>query len=189
MSFQTVVVVLVISLIPMMYYYFREKLNQERENIIGMLKINHELRDTLKHGIYQRFKKDEDNPDKEDPFDFEYFVAEIMEHIHDSRTYVTKKSGDFGVDIEEYREDGLYLGQVKCYDKPLKYEPIAIIHSQMIKQGAKGGYVVTTSSFTEKARDYAEGLNIELIEGTQLVEMWLRRLESRAVFHNPTLVH
>lgn len=153
-----------------------------------MLSINDELRDTLKHGIYQRFKKDMDNPDKEDPFDFEYFVADIMEQRHNSGSYVTKRSGDFGVDIEEYREDGLYLGQVKCYDKPLKYEPIAIIYSQMVKQGAIGGYVVTTSSFSDNDRDCAEGLNIELIEGNQLVEMWLNMLESRATLLKPEAI-
>lgn len=48
----------------------------------------------------------------------------------------------------------------------------------MVKLGAKAGYVITTSSFTPTARDYAEGLDIELIDGVKLVELWLTSLEN-----------
>lgn len=53
------------------------------------------------------------------------------------------------------------------------YEPIALLHSNMVKQNVSQGYVVTTSNFTENARSYAQGLQIDLINGTDLVEMWL----------------
>jgi restriction system protein len=46
----------------------------------------------------------------------------------------------------------------------------------MVKKGAKGGYVITTSSFTPAARQYAEGLGIELIDGVKLVDLWLSGL-------------
>ncbi|WP_339308675.1 restriction endonuclease [Paenibacillus sp. FSL R5-0519] len=71
---------------------------------------------------------------------------------------------------------------MKCYhDKNLVgFGPIAIIHSQMVKQGAVGGYVVTTSEFTSNARNYAEGLDIDLINGTQLVELWMEHLETKS---------
>lgn len=35
-------------------------------------------------------------------------------------------------------------------------------HSNLVKKGAEGGYVITTGSFTSFARVYAEGLTIEL---------------------------
>lgn len=60
------------------------------------------------------------------------------------------------------------------------FGPIAIIHSQMVKQDAIGGYVITTSDFTSNARNYAEGLDIDLINGTQLVELWLEHLETKS---------
>lgn len=50
----------------------------------------------------------------------------------------------------------------------------------MVKQGAVGGYVVTTSEFTSNARNYAEGLDIDLINGTQLVELWMEHLETKS---------
>lgn len=39
--------------------------------------------------------------------------------------------------------------------------------------------MVTTSEFTSNARKYAEGLDIDLINGTQLVELWLEHLETK----------
>lgn len=46
-----------------------------------------------------------------------------------------------------------------------------LLHSNMIKQNAPKGYVVSTAGFNEIARSYAQGLNIDLIDGTELVEM------------------
>src|SRR5690606_16601584 len=94
-------------------------------------------------------------------------------HKYGESSYVTKSSRDFGVDIEHGVGDGKVLGQVKCYKDDVGYEPIALIHSNMIKQNASRGYVVTTSNFTPQARTYAEGLDVDLITGTELVELWL----------------
>lgn len=47
----------------------------------------------------------------------------------------------------------------------------------MVKQNAKGGYVVTTSDLPS-AKKYAEDLNIELVNGVQLVTYWLESMES-----------
>ena len=41
----------------------------------------------------------------------------------------------------------------------------------MAAQGAAGGFVVTSGVFTAEARAFAEGLNIELIDGTALAAM------------------
>jgi restriction system protein len=46
----------------------------------------------------------------------------------------------------------------------------------MIKQNAKGGYLITTAQFTNGAREYAKDLNIQLIDGVVLVENWLESL-------------
>lgn len=140
------------------------------------------MKDTLRVGLYNRFKRDMEEEKEETPLLFEHFVADIMANLRGGSTYVTKSSGDFGIDIEEENNDGLFLGQVKCYNdlNLVSFGPIAFIHSQMVKQGAAGGYVVTTSDFTPNARAYAEGLNIELINGRQLVELWLKHLDTKS---------
>jgi restriction system protein len=164
------------------YYIFkyRKELNIVKGSVTDLLSTNDEMKKTLLVGLYHRYKKTEEEKE-ENPLEFEHFVAQIMEGYFDSVTHVTGGSNDFGVDIEETREDGLYLGQVKCYAEHnlVGYEPIAIIHSQMIKQNAKGGYVVTSSSFTPNARKYIEGLNIKLIDGNQLIDYWAKSLEKK----------
>ena len=51
--------------------------------------------------------------------------------------------------------------------------PIAVVHSQMVKRGAVGGYVATTGEFPAGAYQYADELNIELYNGDRLVELWV----------------
>jgi restriction system protein len=140
-----------------------------------------EMKITLAMGLYLRFKKEnKENPlnysstyIKQDPKIFETFVAELIKKARGGSIWVSPFSGDFGVDFEHTTEDGLFLGQVKCYEGDLPFDPIALIHSNMVKRGATGGYVITTGAFTTAARKYSEGLGIELIDGVKLVEIWL----------------
>ncbi|MCM3790344.1 restriction endonuclease [Domibacillus indicus] len=156
-----------------------------------------QLYETLALGIYNRFKKKEpivissNDPNVEqiikiteevieDPYNFEEFVALIMQDILGGKAETTKKSGDFGIDIKHAINGDLFLAQVKCY-KPsdkITYEPISILHSNIVKNNAKGGYFVTTSSYNENALKYADGLGIELISGHDLAMYWLGKKES-----------
>lgn len=161
--------------------YFQWKRNKDKKEHATYKKYlsTVEFKKTLAFGIYQRFCKENEDKSysssflKNNPIDFEHFIADILKHKYGESSYVTKSSGDFGVDIEHGVGDGKVLGQVKCYKDDVGYEPIALIHSNMIKQNASRGYVVTTSNFTSQARSYAEGLDIDLITGTDLVELWL----------------
>lgn len=174
---------LVIANVALLYYYLNQKklLERYRENALDAFSSHEDMKETLRIGLYNRFKRDPELQKDEDPLLFEHFVADIMKSVRGGKTYVTRSTGDFGIDIEEQAEEGLFLGQVKCYNdqNPVGYAPIAIVHSQMVKQNAAGGYVVTTSKFTSNAYEYANGLNIELINGNQLVELWLQHLEDK----------
>jgi len=161
-------------------YWKKKKTFEEIETLnFQILKTNEEIKETLAIGLYHRFNKNEGELEGEQqtPLEFEQFVADVMKKFYGGETFVTPASGDFGVDIEHNRVDGRYLGQVKCKANPIIYEPIALIHSNMIKYSAKGGFVVTTSRFTKPALDYKEGLGIELIDGIKLVDYWLQGLE------------
>lgn len=165
----------------------KRKTNYKTALLAHQIDTSEEMKRTLAMGLYLRFRKEtEDDKNevrsnsvfiKQDPITFEYFVAEVFESARGGSTWVSPPSGDFGVDFEHETDDGLFLGQVKCYKGDLPFNPIAIIHSNMVKKGAMGGYVITTGSFTKNAREYAEGLEIELIDGVKLVELWLAGLE------------
>ncbi|KQL54492.1 restriction endonuclease [Heyndrickxia shackletonii] len=170
------------------YIHFRltkRKVNYQNTLINNQLDHSTEMKKTLAMGLYLCFKKEEDEKInysslfiKQDPLSFEYFVAEIFERARGGKTWVSPPSGDFGVDFEHDREIGKYYGQVKCYKEDLDYKPIALVHSRIVKDNADGGYVITTGSFTRAAKEYAQELNIELIDGVKLVELWLEALEN-----------
>lgn len=174
-------------------WYIKKRSDYEASLIARKIETGLNLKRTMAMGLASRFnyptKRNEDNEVvfekatniflKQTPYEFEKFVSEVMEKVFGGKAYTTAKSGDFGVDFEHDREDGLYLGQVKVYKDDLDYSPIALIHSNIVKQGAKGGYVITTSDFTPAAKRYAKELNIELIDGVQLVTYWLESMESK----------
>lgn len=185
-------IIALFSVLGLGIYWVREyrKKSFYLESIIESLTdCNREMKTTLLTGLVNRFAPVYSQENEERPLDFERFVARILRLNFGGKTSVNKASADCGVDIAHRRGSTLHLGQVKCRreDALVDYEPIAIIHSQMVKQGAAGGFVVTTSDFTSKAVKYAEGLNIDLIDGNKLVELWTYALAKRKARQNTTL--
>lgn len=170
------------------HYRITLKRNEKEVDIISRhLDRNEEMKKTILMGLYLRFKKEDEKQDltkflerniKEDPIAFETFVAEIIKVTRGGDVWVSPASNDYGVDFEHTTEEGLFLGQVKCKGENLSFEPIAFIHSNMVKRGVVGGYVITTSSFSRNAIKYAAGLNIELIDGMKLIDEWIESLSN-----------
>lgn len=179
------VILALILLGAFVHFQMTKRKNDHQNSLLAhYINTSEEMKQTLAMGLYMRFKKEniENAPGysstyiKEDPFMFEDFVAEIFEQAKGGSTWVYPSTGDYGVDFEHRTTDGLFLRQVKCSQNDVPFNPIALIHSNMVKTGAKGGYVITTSSFTSAARKYAKGLGVELIDGVKLVELWVNSL-------------
>ena len=177
----------ILLIIAFMKYFWTKRENEYQTSLVANhIQLSEELKKTLAMGLYLRFRKEQEDSDppyssiylKQDPLQFESFAAEIMEKTRGGSTWVTPRTGDFGVDFEHETEKGLFLGQVKCYQGDLSFEPIALIHSNMVKRKAEGGYVITTGSFTPAAYQYAKELNIELLDGVKFVETWLASLSN-----------
>lgn len=168
------------------HFWISKRKNQQLAALIAnQVQSDVALRKTLAMGLYYRFHKTKENETdcssslfiRQDPLEFEHFVADVMGKLYGGSVYVSQASGDYGIDIEHEREDGMYYGQVKCYKDDLDFSPIAKIHSNMEKHNAVGGFVVTTSDFSERAKKYAQGLNIQLINGEDFVDLWMESLE------------
>ncbi|QCJ40827.1 restriction endonuclease [Bacillus sp. S3] len=189
----TSIVIFLILLNGALILYFKKREEKGTALLAQKIDSSLELKKTLAMGLYLRFnypttkKEDgityfEESTDlflKQVPYDFEEFAAQVFQKLYGGEVFVTNRSGDFGVDFEQKREDGLYLGQAKAWKKDVGYEPIAILHSNMVKQNAKGGYLITTAQFTKAAKQYASDLNIQLIDGVDFVEYWLDSLDSK----------
>ncbi|GAA0453433.1 restriction endonuclease [Alkalibacillus silvisoli] len=166
------------------------KKHKQNQQVYHLLDQSKDLKQTLAMGLYYRFnfKKDSETGEfteqvsnhfiQQVEYEFEDFVAKVMENKFGGESVVTGTIGDYGVDIRHHRDDGLYLGQVKAHKNDIPFDPIAIIHSNIVQEKAEGGFIVTTSDFTPQARKYAQSLNIELINGEQFVSYLLESLKS-----------
>jgi restriction system protein len=180
------IVFLQFIVIGLLLWYIKKQNEKEAYLIAQEINSGMDLKRTMAMGLAYRYNSTRNDRDgitdlflKQTNYDFEDFTAEIMRNNFGGTVFVTPKTGDFGVDFEHERVDGLFLGQAKAQDTNLGFEAIALIHSNMVKRGAKGGYVITTADFTPAAREYAEGLNIQLINGVDLVSLWLDTMDSK----------
>ncbi|MDC3412011.1 restriction endonuclease [Aquibacillus sp. 3ASR75-11] len=183
------VIMVIIGLVHL--WIVKRRNDYTAREIIRQLNKSRDMKRTMAMGLHTRFnfkrdpetgkilEKTSDLFIKQTAHEFEDFVSDVIEDYYGGEAEVTVGSGDHGVDIRHFRDDGLYLGQVKAFKEDMNYLPIALIHSNMVKENAKGGFVVTTGNFTDKARQYAQDLNIELIDGETLVNYWLIGLEDK----------
>jgi len=84
----------------------------------------------------------------------------------------TKASADGGIDIVAFSESPIYSGKyiVQCKDwKKSVGEPIVRdLFGLVISEGANKGILVTSGRFTKAAERFAEGKQLELIDGERL---------------------
>jgi Restriction endonuclease len=111
--------------------------------------------------------------DQMDPFDFEHLIGQLLSNMG-LTVEVTKKSSDQGIDIIAASHDpitgGRYIVQCKRYAPQNKVgEPeVRDLFGVVSSERASKGILVTTSSFSKAARDWAEGKPISLIDGKRL---------------------
>jgi|GEM_PF-2322744 len=108
-----------------------------------------------------------------DPYEFEKFVAALWE-LQGWRTKVTQPAGDKGIDVES--NHGVINFRVKIQAKRRKeHNRVGIGTLQRYKVGDNEDFhlsvVVTSSSFTDAAQNYAKEANIVLVNGSELAEM------------------
>jgi restriction system protein len=100
------------------------------------------------------------------------FESLVAEGFRQRGFQVTEKGGaaaDGGVDLILARGNERFL--VQCKQWRAQQVPVTIVrelYGVMAAQQAAGGYVVTSGRFTQDAIAFAEGRNIELIDGVTL---------------------
>lgn len=80
---------------------------------------------------------------------------------------------DGGVDLVLRQDGELFLVQCKQW-RALKVGVTTVreLYGVMAAEGAVGGFVVTSGRFTEEAKRFAEGRNVQLVDGVEL-ERWV----------------
>jgi restriction system protein len=100
---------------------------------------------------------------------FEALVGEAFRRKGYSVTETGGGGADGGVDIALKKESETFLVQCKQW-KALKVGVATVreLYGVMAAKGATGGFVVTSGGYTDEARAFAKGQNIELMDGKAL---------------------
>lgn len=104
-------------------------------------------------------------------YEFEKFVATLFRKIGFIVEEVSL-SGDGGIDLIAYSKEpvfkGKYLIQCKHWQANIGEPVVRDLYGVVLSNNANKGIIITNSYFTKQAIDFAEGKNIELINGDTL---------------------
>ncbi|MEX2499348.1 MAG: restriction endonuclease [Wenzhouxiangellaceae bacterium] len=140
-------------------------------SVLKQLKIN---------GMFQAVAKEpEPGLAKLSWSEFEELVGELFRR----RGFTVKRTGkpgpDGGVDVELRRDGKLFLVQCKHWkNRRVTVDKVRALLGVMTARQAAGGFLVTSGRFTEDAKSFAKGVNLELIDGHALVEYLDRPTEA-----------
>jgi restriction system protein len=101
--------------------------------------------------------------------DFEFLISEYFKKQNYKVDLVDAQGADGGIDIKLYKDGELYLVQCKHYKaRKVPVQVVRELYGVMTAENAQGGFVITTGKFTKDAVSFAEGKEIDLIDGNQL---------------------
>ena len=91
---------------------------------------------------------------------------------------LTKASGDGGIDIIAHKHDdivgGKFVIQCKDWSNAVGEPAVRDLYGVVMSEKANKGILITNSSFTSQAYQFAKGKNIELIDGERLSELYMK---------------
>jgi len=104
--------------------------------------------------------------------DFELLVGEAYRR----QGYQVREWGgaapDGGVDLELLKDGARYLVQCKHWkDRKVGVSIVRELYGVLVADGAAGAFVVISGVFTNEAKAFARGKNIELVDGTSLTRL------------------
>jgi restriction system protein len=112
-----------------------------------------------------------------DPRKFEELIKDLLVKMG-YEAQLTKASHDGGVDIEAVNPQPIVGGKVvvqcKRFSGTVGASVVRDLYGVVMAVRASKGILITTSDFSSDARSFAEGNQLELINGRQLVDL-LRR--------------
>ncbi len=109
---------------------------------------------------------------------FEDLVIELYRALG-YRARRVGSAGHFGQEILLQRGDGFcWLVQCRGWRGPVGDEVVQQFWGSVRAGSADGGILITTGTFSQRARDWASARRISLLEGEEFLEMWRRRWAS-----------
>ena len=118
--------------------------------------------------------------------EFEWLVGEAF-RLQGYRVSETGGGGpDGGIDLALTKGTEKFLVQCKQWKAyRVSVDVVRELYGVMAAKGATGGFVVTSGRFTDDARKFAEGRNVQLIDGSKLFAMIKQARQSLAATAQP----
>jgi restriction system protein len=118
--------------------------------------------------------------------EFELLVGEALRR----QGFSIEESGgagpDGGIDLIAHKDGERYLVQCKHWRALQVGVPVVReLYGAMAAEGAVGGFVVTSGGFTQPAREFAKGRNLQLIDGP-LLKRWIAAAQPAAPIAKPS---
>jgi predicted RecB family endonuclease len=108
-----------------------------------------------------------------DGISFEKAIHDLFE-LRGYKCQLTKKSGDYGVDVIATK-NGESIGiQVKHYNNPVGVKAVQEVASGARFYRTSRAMVITNSTYTNNAVTLASSLNVTLIDWPELAKIWLQ---------------
>lgn len=121
--------------------------------------------------------------------DFELLVGEAFRMRGFSVVETGGGGADGGIDLQLRKGSEVFLVQCKQWSAyKVSVNVVRELFGVMASQGATGGFVVTSGTFTPDARSFVEGKNIELIDGSALKAMIDRVRAARPEMASPRAI-
>ena len=119
--------------------------------------------------------------------EFEMLVGEAF-RLQGYRVAETGGGGpDGGIDLALTKGSEKFLVQCKQWKAyKVSVDVVRELYGVMAAKGAAGGFVVTSGRFTDDARKFAEGRNVQLVDGPKLFSMLKQAKQSIAATAKPT---
>lgn len=141
--------------------------NDKNDLITSRQKEVEEFKETLGKSYKQQTLKTHDMSeiDRMDGFEFEEYIARVLLRLGYVKATVTKKSGDFGVDVIAVDSNNIMVGiQCKRYGTQnlVGLSAIQEIFSATAYRDCEKAMVITSSYFTNQAVQMAQKLGVEL---------------------------
>lgn len=128
---------------------------------------------TLAFFVAGRYKKTSSlqHIDEMEGHDFEHYCANLLKAHGFLDVEVTKRSGDYGIDITAERDGVTYAIQCKCYQTPVGVSAIQEAYAGRDYYDRMVGAVMTNQYFTAPAVEAARKLKILLWDRGYLERM------------------
>jgi len=119
--------------------------------------------------------------------EFELLVGEALRR----RGFTVQEAGgngpDGGIDLVARRDGEKYLVQCKQWRAmQVGVSVVRELYGAMAAEGAVGGFVITSGRFTNPAKEFASGRNLQLVDGTQL-NQWINESKRPAAKPEPVV--